>query len=270
MAKLLRAVDVAHRLLRRNGVHDVARGVDELLLGVLDAGDVLLADVDEVLPGRPARRDLVPVGREPGLGEQVAAVAHRLAADVGPEPDLGLAVRGERLLPLPRQVLGRVVGGARQAEQVDELVGLVAELDDEALVDGGDIGGARAGHEVLLQVLVLLVVVAGVQHDLDVRVVLLVQRHEGFQPEVTPEVDLQGDRGLAVGGSVLGSCCRRRSQSGRRRPGQRQAGPSGNESTSSQASAGGGCLASWKRFHGVGTPRVDPPGRACQQAARSR
>src|SRR5690606_6685109 len=85
-------------------------------------------------------------------------------------------------------------------EQVDELVALLAELDDVVAVDGGDVRGAGAGDELLLQALVLGVELTLVQGDGDAGVLLLVLGDEVAQPEVAPEGDGELD---LFGGDVL-------------------------------------------------------------------
>jgi hypothetical protein len=62
-------------------------------LDVRDLAEELGADVDVVLPRRPQRGDLVAGGRQAGLREQVGAVTHGEAADVGRQPDERATVR---------------------------------------------------------------------------------------------------------------------------------------------------------------------------------
>src|SRR5450756_2666532 len=98
-----------------------------------------LAHGDEVIPARADRlRDRVTVARDACCVEQVLAVAHGETADVSASTDVDLLVGRQHLVPLPRQVLGLVLTKAL-VEKVDEASSLVRELDDEALVDRGDV-----------------------------------------------------------------------------------------------------------------------------------
>jgi hypothetical protein len=102
---------------------------------------------------------------------------------------------------VPGQIFALEVGAAL-VHEVDELVGLASELDDEALVDRRDVGSTRAGDELLLQVFVLGVVVARVEHDLDVRMGRFVFGLEFVEAHVAPEGDLERDRAALVAAAL--------------------------------------------------------------------
>jgi hypothetical protein len=194
--QLVLAVVVALVQLGEDRVEHVGRGVHEVRagLGRLE----LLARLDERVPRGPQLRHLRAVGRQARLREQVTAVAHAQATDVGAEPDLVLAVPGQRLLPLPRQpaVLELV---RPEVQQVDEVLGLAAELDDEVLVDRLDVRRAAAGREVLAELLVVLVVLALAFGDLDVRMGLLVGGNQALEAEVAEVVDRELDVPVGLG-----------------------------------------------------------------------
>jgi len=116
---------------------------------------------------------LGPVGRQPGLREQVAAVADRLRPDVGAVAE-DLAVLGGRAGHLPVQPAVLQVVRAVLA-QVDELVRPGQVLVDPADLHRLDVGHPGAGRQVRVQVLDVRVHGRGAAlDDLDVRVLGLV------------------------------------------------------------------------------------------------
>src|SRR5665648_681928 len=209
--ELFVGVEEADFLLAEDRVEDVRRVVDEPLAA---CGDVLLANGDEVIPRRPRGANGVAVGVDAGSLEEVAAVAHGQATDVRAQTDLDRAVSAQALLPLPRQVL-RLVVGCAEVKEVGELVTLALELDDEALVDRGDVGRARTGDQFLLESLVLGVVLTLEELDGHARVLCFVLRNQVRQTEVAPVGNAQLDRlgrgrigGVGAGGVGLATTSR--------------------------------------------------------------
>ena len=94
------------------------------------------------------------VGRQAGRLEEVGAVAHGHAAEVGRDAD-DAAVGGHALRPAPRHVVGLELLGAQRA-QVDEVLRVGLELRAVADLDGRDVGdlACRQGREQRLVMLV--------------------------------------------------------------------------------------------------------------------
>ncbi|GAA2923214.1 hypothetical protein GCM10020221_19150 [Streptomyces thioluteus] len=94
----------------------------------------------------PEPADGLPFGGQPGLPEEVLAVADGDRSDVRAEPD-GPAVGGGGLGPLPREPGVRADPGC--AGQIGEPVAEVpGEVVDVADLDGLDVGQPAAGHQV--------------------------------------------------------------------------------------------------------------------------
>ena len=118
--------------------------------------DELAAGLEVVVPRPEERGDLLAVGGHPGLLEQVGAVAHGLGADVGPVADQR-AVRRRGGLGLPVQPATVDLG----VGEVLEGVGLLHEGGPPVDLDRLDVGESRAGRELGVEVVLVLVGRAG-------------------------------------------------------------------------------------------------------------
>jgi hypothetical protein len=158
----------------------------------------LLAGGEVVVPGPHQRRDLVAVGRQAGLLEQVAAVADALGAGVRAVADhlaVGVGRGGSFEVQPPAVELG--------IRQVDERVGLGEHRRHRVALDRLDVGEPGARGE--LGVEVLLGVVPGADlllGDLDVGVGGVPLRDQVLVAELVERRDRDLDR--AAGGAAVG------------------------------------------------------------------
>jgi hypothetical protein len=179
----------------QDGVVQAAGCVDERGLGA-HPRLVLPAHRQERVPAGPFGGQLVPVGGQAGLLEQVGAVGDRDRADVGAKAD-HLAVSGGRRLPLPRVEVGFLAARAERL-QVGELAGQVLRhVGDPADLDADHVHGALGRVQVLLQdrvVVLLLLDAAVVDRDVRVRRVVGVEQPRLLVAERAEQPDVHGDR----------------------------------------------------------------------------